>query len=390
MKSEWSVSARYFTLALIIVFLVFVGYQIRELFQPLILAGVIAYLFYPLVALIQRRFKLNRKTASRIVFFVSLAVMILLPIILVPILVKQTSEITQDFQQTLAQAQQYLAAPMSVAGIPLDLGGIIAQVKGSFPNPLTSIPQNPVLLIRNTSRSTLWALIIFGGAYFFMTEWENVREGLIHIAPEAYRPDIRKLYSQIRQVWMAYLRGQLTLAIIFAVTFTIIWTIIGLPGSLYLGLLAGLFSIVPDVGPFAAAMIALAVALLEGSRWSLLAGNNFVFGLIVVGLYVILININNLWLRPIILGRSVHLSEALIFIAIVAALIFSGILGAFIIVPVLASTVVIWNYLHARMLGLPPFHDEVPAAPVPDPEQSGEPEAETAPVRPSVKKKSAK
>ena len=68
MKSEWSVSARYFTLALIIVFLVFVGYQIRELFQPLIFAGVIAYLFYPLVALTQRRFKLNRKTASRIVF----------------------------------------------------------------------------------------------------------------------------------------------------------------------------------------------------------------------------------------------------------------------------------------------------------------------------------
>jgi hypothetical protein len=29
------------------------------------------------------------------------------------------------------------------------------------------------------------------------------------------------------------------------------------------------------------------------------------------------------------------------------------------------------------MLGLPPFHDEVPAAPIPDPEQSDEPEAET-------------
>jgi predicted PurR-regulated permease PerM len=388
MKSEWSLPARYFMLALIIAFLVFVGHQIRELFRPLIFAGVIAYLFYPLVALVQRRFKLNRKTASRIVYFVSLAVMIILPIILVPILWRQTSEITQDIQQTLADAQQYLTIPINIGGIPIDLGGMIAQYKGSLSNSLSTISQNAVTLIRNTSRSTLWALIVFGSTYFFMTEWESVREGMIHITPEAYRPDIRKLYSQIRQVWMAYLRGQLTLMIIVAITFIIVWTVIGLPGSLYLGLLAGLFSIVPDVGPFVATGLALAVALLEGSNW--LPVNNFVFGLIVVGLYVVLINIKNIWLRPYIFGRSIHMNESIIFVAIIAAVIFSGILGAFIIVPVLASLVVIWDYLHARMLGLPPFRDEVPAAPVPDPERSSESEAESAPVHPAVEKRSSK
>ena len=388
MKSEWSLPARYFMLAFIIAFLVFVGYQIRALFRPLIFAGVIAYLFYPLVALMQRRFKLSRRTASNIVYFVSLAVMILLPIILVPILLRQTSEITQDLQQTLADAQQYLSIPISIGGIPIDLGGIIAQYKDSLFNPLSSTPQNAISLIRNTSRSTLLILIIFGSTYFFMTEWENVREGLVRFSPEAYRPDIQKLYSQIRQVWMAYLRGQLTLMIIVAITFTIVWTIIGLPGSLYLGLLAGLLSIVPDFGPFAASALALAVALLEGSLW--MPVNNFIFGLIVVGLYVVLINIEHIWLRPYILGRSVHINEAVVFVAIIAAVMLSGILGAFIIVPVLASLVVIWNYLHARMLGLTPFQDEVPAAPIPDPERRNEPKAESAPAHPSVKKKSSK
>jgi predicted PurR-regulated permease PerM len=145
-------------------------------------------------------------------------------------------------------------------------------------------------------------------------------------------------------------------------------------------LLAGLFSIVPDVGPFVATGLALAVALLEGSKW--MPVNNFIFGLIVVGLYVVLINIKNLWLRPYILGRSVHINEAIVFVAIIAAVIFSGILGAFIIVPVLASAAVIWNYLHARMLGLPPFQDEVPAAPVPDIAQSEQPASDSTPVHP--------
>jgi len=388
MKSEWSLSARYFMLTLIIAFLVFVGYQIRVLFRPLILAGVIAYVFYPLVVLTQQRFRLTRKAASNIVFFVSLALMILLPILLVPILVKQTSEIGQDIQQTLSQAQRYFAVPIYIGGIPIDLAAMIAQYRVSLSNPLSSISQNPVSLIRNTSRSTLWVLIVFGGTYFFMTEWESVREGLVRIAPEAYRPDIRKLYFQIRQVWMAYLRGQLTLMIIVAATFIVVWTAIGLPGSLYLGLLAGLLSIVPDIGPIAATALALAVALLEGSYW--LPVNNFIFGLIVVGLYVVLINVEHIWLRPYILGRSVHLNEVIVFVAIIAAVIFSGILGAFIIVPVLASLVVIWNYLHARMLGLPPFLDEVPAAPVPAPEQSGDSKVESVPARPSVKKKSSK
>jgi hypothetical protein len=49
-------------------------------------------------------------------------------------------------------------------------------------------------------------------------------------------------------------------------------------------------------------------------------------------------------------------------VAIVAAVIFTGVLGAFIIVPVLASLGVIWKYLHARILGLPPFQDEKSAS----------------------------
>lgn len=360
MKSAWSLSARYFTLTLVIVFIVFILYQARQMIGPLVLAGVLAYLLYPFVSVLQRRFNLARRTASRFAFFVSLAFMIALPIVLVPILSRQTTEITYDLQQTLAQAQQYLAQPIIIGGITFDLGAVVSQYKGSISTLFSPVSQNAILFIRNTSRSALWGIVVIVSTYFFMTEWENLREGMIRIAPEAYHEDVRRLYHQIRQVWMAYLRGQITLMLIVAVTFIIIWTIIGLPGSLYLGILAGLFSIVPDVGPLLATLLALAVALLEGSNW--LPINNFLFGLLVVGLYVILINLKSIWLRPRILGRSVHMHEAIVFVAIITAVIFTGVLGAFIIVPVLASLGVIWKYLHARILGLPPFPGEMNAS----------------------------
>lgn len=159
---------------------------------------------------------------------------------------------------------------------------------------------------------------------------------------------------------MGYLRGQLTLMTIVAIVFGIIWSIIGLPGALLLGILAGLFSLIPDVGPFAATALALIVALLEGSTW--LPVNNFIFALIVAGLYVVLINIKNIWLRPLIYGRSVHMHEGIVFVSIIAAVIFTGIIGAFIVVPVLASLGVIGRYIHARLLGQPAFVDEEPAS----------------------------
>ena len=385
MKSEWSGTTRYYVLTIIILFLVFIVYQTRELIKPLILAGVIAYLLFPFVSQLQKRFKLTRRAASNVVFFASLAVMIALPILLVPILSRQVTEISSDMQLILIQAQQYLAKPINIGGVMLDLSSVISQSKTALSNLFLTTPQSAILLIRATSRSTLWGIIVLVSTYFFMTEWENLRQGMTRMAPEAYHQDLRRLYSQIRQVWMAYLRGQLTLMLIVGITFIIIWTIIGLPGSLYLGLLAGLFSIVPDVGPFAATVLALIVALLEGSTW--LPINNFLFGLLVVGLYVVLINIKSVWLRPYILGRSVHMHEAVVFVAIIAAVIFIGVLGAFIIVPVLASLGVIWNYLHARLLGLEPFQDERYAS-YPDSEAPPVIEKKSEPAVESVEEKS--
>jgi predicted PurR-regulated permease PerM len=167
---------------------------------------------------------------------------------------------------------------------------------------------------------------------------------------------LEELYDRIRRVWMAYLRGQIVLMFIVGVVFTIAWIIIGIPGALVLGVIAGLFTLVPDVGPFLAMVLAAGVALLEGSTWIPLS-NFWVAGIVVIA-YLVLINLKNFFLRPYIMGRSVHMNEALVFIAIVIATILKGILGALLVVPLLASAVVIGGYVQRRILGLPPFEDD--------------------------------
>jgi hypothetical protein len=140
------------------------------------------------------------------------------------------------------------------------------------------------------------------------------------------------------------------------VVFTLAWVIMGIPGALVLGALAGLFTLVPDVGPFLAVVLAAGVALLEGSTWIPLS--NFWVAGIVILVYLVLINLKNFFLRPYIMGRSVHMNEALVFIAIMIATILKGIIGALLVVPVLASVVVIGDYIRRRVAGLPPFEDD--------------------------------
>jgi hypothetical protein len=103
-------------------------------------------------------------------------------------------------------------------------------------------------------------------------------------------------------------------------------------------------------------VLAAGVALLEGSTWIPLS-NFWVTGIVLI-VYLVLINLKNFFLRPYIMGRSVHMNEALVFIAIIIATILQGILGALLVVPVLASVVVVGGYLQRRVLGLPPFEDD--------------------------------
>ena len=160
------------------------------------------------------------------------------------------------------------------------------------------------------------------------------------------------IFLEIKLLWAAYLRSQIALMAIVGAVFTIAWFSIGLPGALIIGILTGLLNIIPDVGPMVATVIALAVALLEGSLF--LPISNFWFAVLIFAIFLVLVNLKNVWLRPRLMGRSVHLHEGLVFVAIMAAVLIQGILSAIVVVPMIASILVIGRYLKAGILGLEP------------------------------------
>jgi predicted PurR-regulated permease PerM len=356
MRETWSLPFRYvvgiISFVLLVAFLIYA----HEAVTNLAIAAFVAYLINPAVVYLTTRARMKRVAAVNLVFFSAVVLLIGLPATLLPIFADEAQLIIADILDLANQLRQTLSHPIHIGGLVFHLeewGQGIFEVQNAV---LSPIPEQALKLLETTSVSVLWFLAILVSVHLFLSQWPAMRDWVLNLAPRSYRPEIEELYNRIRRVWMAYLRGQIVLMLIVGAVFTLAWLILGIPGALVLGLVAGLFTLVPDVGPFLAAVLAAGVALLEGSTWIPLS-NLWVTGIVLI-VYLVLINLKNFFLRPYIMGRSVHMNEALVFVAIIVATILKGILGALLVVPLLATVVVIGGYVQRRVLGLPPFEDD--------------------------------
>jgi predicted PurR-regulated permease PerM len=373
MHRTWDAPFRYIVVAAILLFMAVLLWYGRELIKPFLAAGVIAYILSPAARFLMGRFHLSRKAAARTIYFATLGILFIVIGTLVPVMLDQVQSVRSDLLSALADLERLLATPLQFGLFRLDLRLLAPSLTVLLNSqPIVAQPSQALRFLEMTSRGVVWAVIIMMTVYYLMTEWDELRTWIIELAPPTEQSDMWRLYHDMRDVWAQYLGGQLRLIAVLALIYSAGWAIIGLPGALALGFLAGLLNLVPEVGPAAVAVLATLVAVLEGSR-TLTWIPPLWFAMLTLGVYLLINAFKTIWLQPRILGRSVLLHEGLVFVAIISALILTGILGVLIVVPVLASALLIGKYLRRRLLGLPPFDEDPTAAESQPPESAVDP-----------------
>ena len=357
-SKPWSRSFRYWLLTLIVVLLALLLWYARNAISPLVIAALIAYVLTPVVDLFHQRARIPRSLSASIVIFLGLGAIVSLPALMIPTLLVEVQTLAADLEAIFLAIQNFLGRPIDFLGFEFHLEQLRPDLPQLFADSIASITENAFLILESTTVNFLWILVILVTIYYLLVDWTHLKDWTFHLIPETYQPDARRLYEDIKLVWRGYLRGNLSLMGIVGVVFSIAWVAIGMPGALILGLITGLLTIIPDLGPAIAVGLAVIVALFEGSNF--LPISNLIFALLVIGIYTILINIKNIWLRPLIFGRSVHMHDGVVFVAIIAAVVLQGILGALIVIPVLASFSLLGRYVYRRLLGLSPFPEPMP------------------------------
>ena len=353
MKPSWSPTLRYIVFVLVVVNFGLFLFYIREMLRPLVWAAFLAYLLMPIVNFVSLRAGWGRRLSANLVYFAALALLVGLIALLVPALFGQVEELTRALKLVSEDINRLLARPIMIGPVLIHPPTQIPDLENLLSQLTAPLLENALQLVEDTSRTLAWLLLSLVSLYYFLTEWERIRDWLLRLVPEPYQADGLNLYEQLRSVWVGYLWGQMILVFIVGVVFTLIWMAIGLPGALVIGPLTGLLTLIPDLGPLIGTLIAALVALIEGS--TVLSISNFWFMVLVLAIYGVLMIIKNIWVRPRVMGRSVQMHEGLVFAAILGGVVYGGILGALIIVPVLASVWVVGRYLRQRILGLEPF-----------------------------------
>ena len=287
-----------------------------------------------------------------LVFFVIFSLVIASPVIFIPNLLTQLQVFSADLLHLYEQMLAFLNEPITVGTFVIEIGDYFPELENSIANLLSSLPERALQILGSTSRNTAWFFVVVVAVYYLLMDWDKLRELLIRQAPKAYQRDTRTIFLEVKEIWEAYLRSQIALMAIVGIVFSIVWLAIGLPGAIIIGIVTGVLNIIPDLGPMVATLIAIGVGLLEGSLF--LPISNFWFAVLIAAIFMVLVNLKNIWLRPHLMGRSVHLHEGIVFVAIIAAALLQGVLGAIVIVPVVASALAIGRYIKAGIMGYEP------------------------------------
>jgi predicted PurR-regulated permease PerM len=130
-----------------------------------------------------------------------------------------------------------------------------------------------------------------------------------------------------------WLFGQALLMLILGVSSTIVFGLLHVRYFVLLGVLMGLMNIIPIAGGVITILLAALVAALDS--WTKMIGV-FVF-------YLVYVNIENAFLIPRIMRRSVNLMGLAVLIALIAGTELAGIVGALVAVPTAALLAVLMD-----------------------------------------------
>jgi predicted PurR-regulated permease PerM len=175
-------------------------------------------------------------------------------------------------------------------------------------------------------RGFLITLSIFLIAYFWSLESDQILLGLSLMFSSRLRIQAREFIKAIEDRVGAFVRGQLILCLIIGGLALIAYRLIGLPNSLVLGIMAGVFEAVPVVGPTLGAIPAILVALSIGPTSALWV---IVVTLIIQGL-------ENYFLLPRIMGKSVGVNPIVTLLALATFTSWWGLTGALLAIPIAA------------------------------------------------------
>jgi predicted PurR-regulated permease PerM len=180
-------------------------------------------------------------------------------------------------------------------------------------------------------------------AIYILIDLERFKANTLGMTPPRHREETAFVAGELGTAMGSFVRGQLLVAVIVGVASSVGMYLIGLPFWLIIGILAGFLNLIPFLGPVVGGALAVLVALLNGdvsqAVWA-------------VAIFVVIQQVDNHVITPLVQRARVNLSPLVIVLALVIGGSVAGLLGVVVAVPLTAAArIVIGHFWRTRILG---------------------------------------
>lgn len=346
--------------------------RFQFIISPLLIALVLAYLFYPLASVLQRRVRFSWNAAVAIIY----VVVILLLLVLLTLggvgLVQQVQSVVTVVQDALTflptlidrfSGQVYQFGPFKFDFRTLDLNELSQQVLGMVQPLLSRTGTILSSVAGGAGRFLGWTIFVLLVSYFILSESGGLRRRILAFEFPGYTADFERLGRDLARIWNAFLRGQIIIFFLAVIVYTILLSVVGIRYALGLAFLAGLARFVPYVGPAVNWIALVLVAYFQD--WKLFGLLPLHYAVLVLLLALLVDQIFDNLVSPRVLSQALKVHPAAVLIAAIVAANLLGILGVVIAAPMLATATLLYQYTMRKMLGMDPWPDAEPQGTAP-------------------------
>ena len=174
-------------------------------------------------------------------------------------------------------------------------------------------------------------------AFYLLVDLPHIRQVMRSLVPERARGDTMVLARRLGIAIGGYFRGQLAVAFVVGTMASIGLLIIDLPFWLIVGMIAGLFNMIPLIGPWVGAVPGIVIAFTTGGELRQ--------AVLVAVVMLVVQQIDNHFISPIVMQRAVKLHPAVVMLALLAGGTLGGFFGLLLAVPAAATLKIVVGHL---------------------------------------------
>ena len=315
---------------------------ILSILAPLFIGILIAWLFDPFVTWLGKK-GMRRSIGATVTYVLFLGVLILIVTSIIPILYQQSTDFVKMIPNMASESKESINNALS--GIR-NIGGInIDQVKDSIFNHIeklissfsNNLPGMAIVTIKSVFSGAGILIVGLVIGFYLLLSFDNI-DNILTFLPGRSEKFARELIHEINISLRGYVIGAICDATLIFVVTSIVFSFIGLRGSLLFGLFCGITNIIPYAGPYIGGVPAVIVGFSMSPT----------IGILTLSSIFIIQFIEGNFLQSLILSKTTKLHPVTIIIGLLVFGHFWGVIGMVISTPVIATVKTIVKFINER------------------------------------------